>query len=162
MSSWVFFSYKTYQYVTLQQNTRILDTVASRSELWPRRAPGAVIHSAPTPTDSLAEGREDEQSPALSQWLLWSVGSQTDPGPALPPQLSACWQPATWSLFKWTSCLFFLHIGFSSIWKQNSSPSACFWDHHNCMEDNWRQLNLRKTLLIRNTVSINVCVSSFC
>lgn len=96
-----------------------------------------------------------------SRWFLWSVGSQTDPGPDLAPQLFAFWRPATWSLFKWTSCLFFLHIGFSSIWKQNSSPSACFWDRHNCMEGNWRQLNLRKTLLIRSTDSINVCVSSF-
>lgn len=119
-----------------------------------------------TPTASLATGQRRWAEHCLVSvgvlvcgQLDWSRARAALPAP--PPLLSACWQPATWSLFKWTSCLFFLHIGFSSIWKQNSSPSACFWDHHNCMEDNWRQLNLRKTLLIRNTVSINVCVSSF-
>lgn len=126
-----------------------------------RGALGLVIHLQAH--SQSGEGQQRWAEHCLVSAAVLVCGSQRDPGPDQrpPPQLSGCWQPATWSLFKWTSCLFFLHIGFSSIWKQNSSPSACFWDHHNCMEDNWRQLNLRKTLLIRNTVSINVCVSSF-
>lgn len=138
--------------------TGLSDPTALRLGPWPMRASGVVTQAACPPIASLAEGRGDEQWTALlSQRLLWSVGSESDPEPDLPPQLSACWHPATWSLFKWTSCLFFLHIGFSSIWKQNSSPSACFWDHHNCAEDNWRQLNLRKTLLIRNSFNKRLC-----
>ena len=165
--SWIFFSNKTHQHVTVerQQNSRTWCSSGNKVGCLTREdLCGPPLPWPPRSQPSWPPANKcDVGGQSLSpRWFLWSVGSRTDPGPDLAPQLSAFWRPATWSLFKWTSCLFFLHIGFSSIWKQNSSPSACFWDRHNCMEDNWRQLNLRKTLLIRSTGSMNVCVSSFC
>lgn len=161
-----FFSDKTNHHVAVeqQQNSGTWCSKGIKVRTWPGKASvGSLFLGLHLPRQAgrwQASLMSGGRAP-LCRWFLWSVGSQTDPGPDLAPQLFAFWRPATWSLFKWTSCLFFLHIGFSSIWKQNSSPSACFWDRHNCMEDNWRQLNLRKTLLIRSTDSINVCVSSF-
>lgn len=163
--SWIFFN-KTHQHVAAeqQQNSRTLCSKGVKVGRLTRE--GLCGLSLPWPPLSLpswlmADTYDEQRQSSVVSVVPLVCGLWTDPGPDLAPQLFAFWRPATWSLFKWTSCLFFLHIGFSSIWKQNSSPSACFWDRHNCMEDNWRQLNLRKTLLIRSTVSINVCISSF-
>ena len=68
----------------------------------PQRPLWAASPSASTLPAKLAAGRQVRcGGQSLSpRWFLWSVGSQTDPGPDLAPQLSAFWRPATWSLFK--------------------------------------------------------------